>query len=74
MRRRLTLGIPITLVVAAMLTFGSSASAINTYNSEPAPERTETGAMLVLQDTDGDGANDNFDWWCSGAMIDRTPT
>jgi hypothetical protein len=71
MRRRLALGIPFTAVLAALLTLGSSASAINTYNSEPAPERTETGAMLVLQDTDGDGANDDFDWHCSGAMIDR---
>jgi hypothetical protein len=73
MRRRLTLGIPLAAAVAALLTFGLSgpASAINTYNSQPAPERTETGAMLVLQDADGDGTNDNFDWWCSGAMIDR---
>ncbi|HEY0167414.1 MAG TPA: trypsin-like serine protease [Jatrophihabitans sp.] len=70
MRRRL--GIPLIAVAAAMLTFGSGpASAISTYNSEPAPERTETGAMLVLQDTDGDGANDDFDWYCSGAMVDR---
>lgn len=71
MRRRLTLAIPLTAVFAAMLTCGSSASAISTYNSEPAPERTETGAMLVLQDTNGDGVNDRFDWHCSGAMIDR---
>jgi hypothetical protein len=73
MRRRSILGIPIAAAVAAMLTFGLSgpASAINSYYSQPAPERTETGAMLVLQDANGDGVNDNFDWWCSGAMIDR---
>lgn len=73
MRRRLTFGMSLTAAVAAMLTLGLSgpASAISTYNSEPAPERTETGAMLVLQDTNGDGANDNFDWYCSGAMVDR---
>ncbi len=71
MRRRLSFGISLTAVIAAMLTLGSSASAISTYNSEPAPERTETGALLVLKDTDGDGANDNFDWHCSGAMIDN---
>ncbi len=72
MRRRL-IGLPLTAVLAAMLALGSSgpASAISTYNSEPAPERTETGAMLVLQDSDGDGVNDDFDWHCSGAMIDR---
>lgn len=71
MRRRLIFGIPLTAVFAATLTLASSASAISTYNSEPAPERTETGAMLVLQDTDGNGVNDRFDWHCSGAMIDR---
>ncbi len=66
------LGIPFAAAVAAALTFGPAgpASAINSYNSQPAPERTETGAMLVLQDTDGNGVGDNFDWWCSGAMID----
>lgn len=47
------------------------AAAINTYNSAPAPERTETGALLVLWDTDGDGVDDSFDWHCTGAMIDR---
>jgi trypsin len=71
MRRRLMFGIPLTAMVAVMLTLGSPASAISTYNSEPAPERTETGALLVLIDTDGNGANDDFDWHCSGAMVDR---
>jgi hypothetical protein len=47
------------------------AGAINTYNGSPAPERTETGALLVLWDSNGDGADDSFDWHCSGAMIDR---
>jgi hypothetical protein len=71
--RRQIFGIPLAAAVAAVLTFGLSgpASAINTYNAQPAPERTETGAMLVLQDTDADGVNDSFDWHCSGAMVDR---
>src|SRR4051812_29533798 len=76
MARRLT-----TLLVsagAAVLAAGvaagvlaAPAGAINTYNASPAPERTETGALLVLWDTDGDGVDDSFDWHCSGAMIDR---
>jgi Trypsin len=60
--------------VAAITTAGmlaAPASAINTYNSSPAPERTETGALLVLWDTNGDGVDDSFDWHCSGAMIDN---
>lgn len=46
------------------------AAAVNTYNSEPAPERTEVGAFLVLWDRDGDGTNERFDWYCSGTMVD----
>jgi hypothetical protein len=59
---------------AAVLAAGllaAPAGAINTYNASPAPERTETGALLVLWDTDGDGVDDSFDWHCTGAMIDR---
>ncbi len=60
--------------VAAITTAGllaAPAGAINTYNSSPAPERTETGALLVLWDTNGDGVDDSFDWHCTGAMIDN---
>ena len=46
------------------------AAAINTYNSEPAPERTEVGAFVALWDTDDDGVVDRLDWVCSGAMVD----
>ena len=59
----------VAATVAALL--AAPAAAINTYNSSPAPERTETGALLVLWDTNGDGVDDSFDWHCSGAMIDR---
>ena len=60
--------------VAAVATAGMlavPAGAINSYNASPAPERTETGALLVLWDTNGDGVDDSFDWHCSGAMIDN---
>jgi hypothetical protein len=58
----------ITAVTAALVT-AQPAQAVNSYNSRPAPERTEVGAYLVLADTDGDGVNDRFDWFCSGTMI-----
>jgi len=54
---------------ALTLTVGQ-ASAINSYNAEPAPERTEVGAFVALWDTDGDGVRDRLDWVCSGTMID----
>ncbi len=46
------------------------AGAIDSYNAKPAPERTEVGALLVLWDRNGDGVDDNFDWHCTGTMID----
>lgn len=57
-------------VAALALTGTISASAINSYNATPAPERTETGAFMALWDRDDDGVADRFDWVCSGAMID----
>jgi hypothetical protein len=45
-------------------------AAINSYNAEPAPERTEVGAFVALWDTTGDGVADRFDWVCSGTMVD----
>lgn len=63
----------VTVAATALATglLATPAGAIDTYNSSPAPERTETGALLVLWDSDGDGVDDSFDWHCSGAMIDR---
>lgn len=46
------------------------AEAINTYNAEPAPERTETGALMVLWDQNQDGVAERLSVGCSGAMID----
>ena len=46
------------------------AGAINSCNAKPAPERTEVGVLLVLWDSNGDGTDDNFDWHCTGTMID----
>ena len=47
-------------VLAAPLVTASPAAAINTYNAQPAPERTEVGAYLALWDTTGDGVPDRF--------------
>ncbi|WP_436491735.1 trypsin-like serine protease [Actinokineospora sp. HUAS TT18] len=59
-------------VAALLLTVAPSASAINTYNATPAPERTEVGALVVQWDNDGDPATpDRIDWMCSGTMVDR---
>ncbi|MFL6164227.1 MAG: trypsin-like serine protease [Jatrophihabitantaceae bacterium] len=72
MKARLT-----TLLIAGVAAITSAgvlaapAGAINTYNGSPAPERTETGALLVLWDTNGDGVDDSFGWHCSGAMVDN---
>ena len=60
----------VALVAAALIGGASTAGAINTYNSQPAPERTEVGAYVALWDNDDDGMPDRFDWVCSGAMID----
>lgn len=58
------------LVVSLVAT--SPAGAINTYNAEPAPERTEVGAFVALWDgSDEDSDLDRFDWVCSGTMVDE---
>lgn len=46
------------------------AGAINTYNAQPAPERTEVGQLLVVWDRDQDGLAERLSPTCSGAMID----
>jgi hypothetical protein len=56
-------------LVTALTALATPARAINSYNAQPAPERTEVGAFLALYDWDGDGAPDRFDWFCSGTMI-----
>lgn len=67
--RRALLG---TVAAAALALIGTvPANAINTYNAEPAPERTEVGAFMALWDRTGDGVPDRFDWVCSGTMIDK---
>jgi len=47
------------------------AAAINTYNAQPAPERTETGQLLILWDQNQDGVAERLSFSCSGAMIDQ---
>jgi hypothetical protein len=55
----------------ALLTLATPAVAINSYNAQPAPERTEVGAFIALWDNTGDGVPDRYDWVCSGAMVDN---
>lgn len=55
---------------ALALVTAAPSSAVNTYNSAPAPERTEVGAVVGLYDRDGDGLLDRFRWFCSGTMVD----
>ncbi|MEV6795559.1 trypsin-like serine protease [Streptomyces sp. NPDC051320] len=55
------------MIIAAAL----PASAINSYNATPAPERTEVGALLAQWDDDADPSTpDTVDWVCSGTMVD----
>jgi hypothetical protein len=56
---------------AAVLTGATAASGVSSYNSTPAPERTEVGALVVSWDADNDPATpDRVDWVCSGTMVD----
>jgi hypothetical protein len=58
------------VAAAATLSVAAPASAINSYNAEPAPERTEVGALVVQYDRDNNPATpDVVDWVCSGTMI-----
>jgi hypothetical protein len=69
--RRTALLVSLT-ATAAVAIFGvtTPASAINSYNAKPAPERTEVGALVVLTDRDSDPSTpDVVRWSCSGTMI-----
>jgi Trypsin len=62
----------LALAVYIVMITTSGASAINSYNATPAPERTEVGALVAQWDDDGDPATpDRVDWVCSGTMVDR---
>jgi hypothetical protein len=66
--RRAALAAVTTAVCA--LTLSVPAAAISSYNSEPAPERTEVGAFVAQWDADDDPSTpDRVDWVCSGTMI-----
>ncbi|MGC1210130.1 MAG: trypsin-like serine protease [Micromonospora sp.] len=71
MRRSALLASLTTAAVATVMAAATPASAINTYNAQPAPERHEVGALLVQWDRDGDGVSETIDWYCSGTMVDR---
>lgn len=67
MRTPLVTAAAIALAVAVT----TPASAINSYNAAPAPERTEVGALVVTWDNDDNPATpDRVDWVCSGTMVD----
>lgn len=64
-------GIRVAVLTAVTIaTTAVPAAGINTYNAEPAPERTETGALMVLWDQNQDGVAERLSVGCSGAMID----
>ena len=67
---RKTIGVLAAFGLGTLAIAPSTASAINSYNASPAPERTEVGAFMALWDKTGDGVPDRFDWVCSGTMID----
>lgn len=70
MRRSAVLASLTATAAAAMLSVAGPASAINSYNAQPAPERTEVGALVVQYDRDGNPATpDVVRWSCSGTMI-----
>src|SRR5438045_5315477 len=60
----------LSLVAAALIGATTTAGAISTYNSQPAPDRKETGAYVALWDYPDDDEPAKFDWVCSGAMVD----
>ena len=66
------LPLSLTVIGSTLLVGTTSVGAISSYNASPAPERTETGALVVLWDTSvpEDGVPDRVDWMCSGAMVD----
>ncbi|TDD42762.1 trypsin-like serine protease [Nonomuraea terrae] len=72
MRRPALLASITAAATALVLSAPGPASAINSYNSEPAPERTEVGALIVQSDGDRDPATpDTVRWSCTGTMIAR---
>lgn len=70
-RRMLTAVATASAVAALTLATTVPAGAINSYNAEPAPERTEVGALVATWDNDGDPTTpDRVRWVCSGTMVD----
>jgi hypothetical protein len=57
-------------VAAVLIGVAAPASAINSYNALPAPERTEVGALVVQSDRDNDPTTpETVRWSCAGTMI-----
>jgi Trypsin len=62
-------GCLVVVLTAALVGAAAPASAISSYNSRPAPERTNVGELLGLGDRGGDGSYDHLYEACSGTMI-----
>jgi hypothetical protein len=72
MKKVTSLTTALLVLLGLLLAASSPAGAINSYNAEPAPERTEVGAFVALWDgSDEDPDLDRFDWVCSGTMVDE---
>ena len=71
---RRTAAVLATALLGAAVAVGSAApaAAINSYNSRPAAERTNVGALVVEWDSDGNGSRETRDWYCSGTMVDSS--
>jgi hypothetical protein len=70
MRRLTTAVTALAAGGAATVALALPAAAINSYNAQPAPERTEVGAFVALWSNDDDPEPERFDWVCSGTMVD----
>ena len=72
MKKVTSLTVALLGLLGLLLVASAPAGAINSYNAEPAPERTEVGAFVALWDgSDEDPDLDRFDWVCSGTMVDE---
>jgi Trypsin len=65
-----TVAAAVCALTGSALTLSVPAAAISSYNSSPAPERHEVGALVAQYDHDGDASTpDRVRWVCSGTMI-----
>lgn len=70
--RRTAAALSTVLSSTALLvaTGAAPATAISSYGSQEATERTNVGALVVEWDDDGDGTLERKRWVCSGTVVD----